>query len=73
MDTQCGGGLCSFVELIKRVTIQIVNFVTDIKDILDFSGYIVIMEFPCTSIGTGDSHYHQKHKNKVFFKHILKF
>ena len=59
-----------FVKLIKRITVQVINFITHVIDILDFSRHIVVMQLPCACTGTGNRHHHKQHKNKVFFKHI---
>ena len=58
MDSQSGGGLSSLVKLIERVTVQVVNFITHIIDILDFTSHIEIMQFPCACVSTGNGHHH---------------
>ena len=60
----------SLIKLEQPATIQVVNFVARVIDILDFRCYIIVVYLPSARTGSGHSHHHEHQENYIFFCHI---
>ena len=67
LPVQGNGRRRGLVKLEKATTVQVIDFVTCVINILNLGGQIVVMNFPGTGTGCNSGHHQQQNKKKMFF------